>query len=275
MATLQCEGCQLEFPIDKFPDLGRGLVCEHCLAGEDQKAAQRKLMAKTQEMANRVLDAQGIDDILPKVRTVLAEVYSQFGGPRAFASKVVWMIEELSRRKPIPPSAAQLMINLMKLHHVVDESDQEASLKNMSIEQLRREQEVAMMQLAVEAAGDPRKRDALFKMLERYGFNVSESNPEERYGELVRSVNQELTVSQENINDRKRAPSRSAAGDADQQCDVPADAGAAGDRGQADDVPAVGERDLPGVGVGGDSLGDGPRPGPGHGQAPEDGEDVT
>ena len=57
------------------------------------------------------------------------------------------------------------------------------------IEQLRREQELALTQLAMEAAGDPRKREVLFTLLSRQGFVIAEADPAERREKLVQAIN--------------------------------------------------------------------------------------
>lgn len=179
----------LEFPIGSFPDLDRGLVCEYCLAGEDSAKAQQRLIAETKKMADAVLDVQGIDDLMPKIKTVMAEVYAQYGGPRGFASKIVWVIDQLCSRRPVPASAGQLLVNLMKLHQSIEASDESTKLADMSMEQLRREQELALTQLAMEAAGDPRKREVLFTLLSRQGFVIEQADPADRRENLVQAIN--------------------------------------------------------------------------------------
>ena len=188
MAKLQCERCFLEFPVTSFPDFDSGLVCESCRAGEDAANAHAKLIEKTKSMADQLLEIDDIGSALPKIRDTLGAIYQKFGGPNAFAGKVVWMIDELCKRRPIPASAAQMMINLMKLHFTVEQGENQIRAQDLTDEQIRREQEIALAQLAMEALGDPAKRKVLQDMFGRQGIALIDLPPEEHREIVVQQV---------------------------------------------------------------------------------------
>jgi hypothetical protein len=188
MAGLQCEECGLDFPIDHFPDIALGMICENCLLGIDSEQAAKKLEAKTKAMANKLLDVKDVNELLPKVRTVLGSIYKNFGGPRGFADRVHWMIEELCNRSPVPSSAAQLMIQLMKLHLSLEQTEDQSDARKMTDEQIKNEQQLALLQIAMDAAGDPSKQSILFKMLEAQGIVAYQMTPEEQQKRLVSEV---------------------------------------------------------------------------------------
>jgi hypothetical protein len=185
MAGIQCEQCGLDFPIDNFPDLAVGLICEHCILGIDSEQAAKKLELKTKAMADKMLDVKDISELMPKLKTVLGSVYNNFGGPRGFADKVHWMIEQLCLRKPVPASAAQLMIQLMKLHLSLEQTEDHNDARKMSDEQIKNAQQLALMQIAMDAAGDPSKQTLLFKMLEAQGIAAYQMTPEQQQKRLI------------------------------------------------------------------------------------------
>ena len=189
MADLQCEQCGAAHPVNHFPDIsGIGLTCEFCLAGEDAKKAKDKLIAVTKQMSGELLDVKDVNELLPKVKTVMSEIYANFGGPRGFASRAHWMIEELCKRKPMPAAAAQLMINLIRLHLSMEQTEQENNARDMTDEQIRTEQQLALMRITMEAAADPGKKGILFELLRRQGIMATEMTPEQQSAALVDQI---------------------------------------------------------------------------------------
>jgi hypothetical protein len=185
MAGIQCEQCGLGFPIDDFPDLGLGLICKHCMLGMDSEKAQKKLELKTRAMADQMLDVKDVSELMPKVKTILGSIYKNFGGPRGFAEKVHWMIEELCARDKVPASAPQLMLQLMKLHLAIEQTEDQNDARSMTEQQIKNEQQIALMQIAMDAAGDPSKQAILFKMLEAQGIKASVMAPDEQHKKLI------------------------------------------------------------------------------------------
>jgi hypothetical protein len=187
MAGLQCEQCGLDFPVDDFPDLGSGLglICKHCMMGIDSDQAQKRLAAKTKAMADEMLDVKGVSELMPKVKTVLGAIYKNFGGPRGFAERVHWMIEGLCARDKVPASAPQLMIQLMKLHLSIEQTEDQNDARTMTEQQIRSEQQIALMQIAMEAAGDPAKRSMLFELLKGQGIAAYEMTDDEQHKKMI------------------------------------------------------------------------------------------
>ena len=185
MPGMQCEQCGLDFPIDSFPDLSVGLICEHCILGMDSEQAQKKLVLKTKAMADKILDVKDISELMPKLKTVMGSLYNNFGGPRGFSDLAHWMIMELCSRKPVPASAAQLMLQIMKLHLSIEQTEDQNDARKMSDEQIKNAQEIALMQMAMDAAGDPSKQTILFKMLEAQGIAAYQMTPEQRQKRLI------------------------------------------------------------------------------------------
>lgn len=185
MSGIQCEHCGVSFPIDYFPDISIGMICESCMLGMDSSATARKLEAKVQSMAGKMLDVKDVSELLPKVKTILGSVYKDFGGPRGFAARIHWMIEELCARNPVPASAPQLMIQLMKLHLSIEQTEDHNDAKRMTDEQVKNEQQIALLQIAMDAANDPTKQSLLFQMLKAQGIDARQMSTTEREQSLI------------------------------------------------------------------------------------------
>jgi hypothetical protein len=186
---MKCSRCEKDYPISFFPSLTKiGIVCEACLnpmstAGE----AREVMLAQVKEMTDQVLDLQFSDEssALPKLKVAVTEIYKEFGGPRQFAAKFRWMIDQLSARRPFPASAAQLMINFLKLHHSVEQTDESINARQMTDEQIKREQQLAVIEMVMDAAGDPVKLKALESIFRDAGMKIVEIEPEERLKDIT------------------------------------------------------------------------------------------
>lgn len=190
MSMIECSRCQMVWPAEKFPDVGDSTVCEHCLAGEDAEKAKQKLIAKTRALATKMMDVQEQEKLLPPLNTIVSQVYEEFGGPRAFAQRFHWMINELCERSVIPASAPALMLQFLKLHQAVETQNGQDDMRKLTDEQIRREQSMAMMQMVLDAANDPSKRAMLEEMLKGHGLSITKVDPEEEAKELVRRINE-------------------------------------------------------------------------------------
>ena len=188
---MNCDICNVDFPAEFFPDLELG-ICESCMRGIEADKAQKVLIAKTKDMANQLADVVGDTNALPKVSATMAAIYSEFGGPKKFASKVHWMIEQLCTRRPFPAQAAQLMINLMKLHQTIEQSDNALNAAMLTDDQIRREQQLMLMQLVVEASADPSKKKMLTDLLRRNGMDIVEISPEKVPDSVIDTVRKDL-----------------------------------------------------------------------------------
>jgi hypothetical protein len=181
MASLRCEACLNEYPIETYPDLIKGVVCKTCLDGTKMEKTQRILKEKAQSMANALagMDEQQVSGQLGSVSQILAEVYTNFGGPSGFASQLHQVLVELCNRKPMPTAVGHILINIMKLHHTVERSSQELSIKEMTLDQLKREQDMATLQLIAESMSDPVKMRQLELLFARFGKSIKEAGASE------------------------------------------------------------------------------------------------
>lgn len=181
MASLRCEACLNEYPIETFPDLIKGVICKTCLDGTKMEKTQRVLKEKALSMANSLagMDDQQVSGQLGSVSRILAEVYTNFGGPSGFASQLHQVLIELCNRKPMPTAVGHILINIMKLHHTVERSSQELSIKEMTLDQLKREQDMATLQLIAESMSDPAKMRQLELLFARFGKSIKEAGASE------------------------------------------------------------------------------------------------
>lgn len=185
MTTFACETCLRDFPISEFPNLTVGTICASCLAGKDSAKAEKRLENRALAMAKR------LSDVDPKalnlaqtarVRDVVADVYRNFGGPTGFADHLSWVILKLSAEQPLKPSVGHLMLGFMKLHHSVEQSQDDVDAREMTDEQLKREQQIEMTRLILEAMNDPDKRESLEDLLMRQGVKLQDAEPAEILG---------------------------------------------------------------------------------------------
>ena len=192
MSLMVCSTCKNSFPEDKFPDLGGDAVCEFCMTGESIKEAKEKLIAKTDAIAKKMLDVTGVEGTVPKLNSVVSAIYKEFGGPVGFAQSFKWMMDEFMGRKVIPVQAANVMLQFMKIHFQLETKDEDFDLKKMTDEQIRREQDLAMMQLVLEASENPLRRDALSAMLEKQGYRMEKMDDKELTQSVLRRVEEEV-----------------------------------------------------------------------------------
>jgi hypothetical protein len=189
MTTLICERCGIEWGVDHFPEITNSLICEYCLAGEDANKARVKLVAKAKDIANKLLDATEAESQSPLTDTVCAEIYREFGGARGYAVYFKSVIDELMSRHQVPASAGTLLLNFLKIHLNVEAKKDESLLRDMTDEQIRREQDLAMMQLIMESANDKDKMELLKKAMSRQGMKIEMIEPAEQLSDAVKQAN--------------------------------------------------------------------------------------
>jgi hypothetical protein len=190
MTTLICERCGIEWGVDYFPEVTDSLICEYCLAGEDASKARVKLVAKAKDIANKLLDATEVESQSPLTDTVCAEIYREFGGARGYAVYFKSIIDELMSRQQVPASAGTLMLNFLKIHLNVEAKKDQNLLRDMTDDQIRREQDLAMMQLIMESAGDSDRMELLKQAMKRQGLRIEQIDPSEQLAEAVRKANE-------------------------------------------------------------------------------------
>ena len=181
MAVLRCDECLEDYPVSRFPNLQAGQVCLGCMTGKSMKKVDEALAVKSKAMAKQLADVDplALAPDTPKVKNILSSVYSEFGGPSGYASFLHSIVIKLAERDPVPSSLGAILVNIMKLQHSVEQTDTIVDAKRLTDEQLEREHDLQMMQLAMDAAGDPKKLKALRMMLQRQGLTISQAEPDE------------------------------------------------------------------------------------------------
>lgn len=200
---MSCELCGSEYPTSRFPNLELGVICDGCLTGEKMDKLDEAIKAKTSLIARQV-SSLGSDEVavaLPKLKNMLASVYGDFGGPEAYGQHFYWVIRQLSSRKPIPSAVGTLMLGFMKLHHQIEQADDNISAREMTDDQLRMSMEIEMMKLVVEAASEPAKRKALEKVLGTHGLKLENTGPKEMIDSAADASG--VTISPEDLEDKR------------------------------------------------------------------------
>lgn len=199
MALLRCDQCLNEKPIEEFPNISAGTICQQCMYGDKAAKTELALKAKAKQIAGQLASSSPEDMVgnIGSVRSIISDVYAEFGGTSGFASYLYYVITELSARKPMPAAVGQLLLNLMKLHHAIEQTEESINAREMTDEQLKREHEIAMMRIAMEAIGDPDKRKALDLMLQKAGLTISKASPEK----IIEDVEAEVMVEVQQASD--------------------------------------------------------------------------
>jgi hypothetical protein len=171
--------CARELPLSFFPKLDVGVVCTACMTGRQTTKAEEAIKKKAQTVAREMvaLSYDELGDGLPKVKSLLGNVYKEFGGPVGYAQHFYWTIMELSKRKPMPAAVGQLMLAFMKLHQNVELAESAVAARELTDEQLKRETELATMKLFVESSADPDKMKVISAILAKHGYRVEEATP--------------------------------------------------------------------------------------------------
>ena len=193
MATEYCDHCHNEYPIDRFPNLQLGRICSGCMTGIDIAKAEKALGQRAEQLSKSLteLSPQALSKDVDRVRTILGSIYSEFGGTTGFATQLHWVIMELCKRSKVPASAGQLMVNVLKLHHSVEQAEEVVDARMMTDEQLRREQEVAIMKMTMEAMDDPAKLNNLSKLLEKQGLKLTQMDASERVARIASEIEEQ------------------------------------------------------------------------------------
>jgi hypothetical protein len=166
--------CGVEYPVSRFPNLSLGIVCEACINGQVATGVDEALVKKTTAMAKQIMsvDSSEVLAAMPKLKGILAGVYREFGGPEGFAQHFFWVLKELSNRRPLPATVGSLMLGFMKLHHSLENAEENVAARDMTDEQIRREMELEMMRLIMDSSGDPEKRKMLERVLGANGLKL-------------------------------------------------------------------------------------------------------
>ena len=186
MPLITCERCHEDLPLSEFRELNHGAICNACMSSQNAKVAQAAIAEQAKSVAAE-LAAMNPDEIgheTAKVRTVLSEVYRHFGGVSGFSQHLYYVAMELSKRRPMPAAAGQLLLQLLKIHHNVEQSESEISAREMTDEQLRRQQNIEVTKMMIDSLADPKRRRALESVLKREGFRLEDGTP----AELIESV---------------------------------------------------------------------------------------
>ena len=192
MTTLICETCGNSWPVEDFPSIGAETICEHCLLGRDADAIRDKLQAKTQMVARHMEEFSEPGKGLAKIKDIIELIYQEFGGAAPFARRFVYVIDDLSKRKQIPASAALLMLSVMKLHESVEAREEDTDIRKMTDEQIRRAQELELAKLMMDAVDDPGKRVLVERMLGKTGYKLEKIDPKDEIERISRQLETEV-----------------------------------------------------------------------------------
>lgn len=166
-------------PVSMFSTPEMPTVCDVCMRGRDMKATKAAIAVKTKAVAAELADVDTDSAVgLAKLRETVAGVYKEFGGPSNYASHFHFLIMELSKRRPLPTGVGQLMLNFLRLHHAVEQTEEAISAREMTDEQLKRETELATLRMVVAAAANPDQRKVLEGVFLRHGLEIREADPD-------------------------------------------------------------------------------------------------
>lgn len=109
---------------------------------------------------------------LVQMSEVIEEIYSSFGGPRTFARHVHEQMREVMNRRPATSASVAMLLRFMQLHWKVEESVKAQAVSDMTDDQLRREQDIGLMKMILDAATDPGRRELLDKFMSLQGMKL-------------------------------------------------------------------------------------------------------
>ena len=177
MALIPCDSCFNPKPHTEFSDLTTGAICNDCRTGQASasldKVLKEKVLAASAEL--EALDPDAVGPETAKVRTVISEIYKNFGGITGFAAQVHHVAMELATRRPMPAAAGQLLLQLLKIHQNQERNEVQISALEMSDEQLKRQENIELTRMFMDALGDSKKREGLEKLLKRNGYEMREA----------------------------------------------------------------------------------------------------
>lgn len=176
--SLPCSACGRRLPIECFK-LPR-TVCADCLVAFETRNRQQVMDEKAKALMTRLLDDNFIPSAgLTQMADILGEVYNCFGGPKCFAQQMYDQMQKVMARVPAQTGAVLLLLKFLKLHMNVEENLRLQETADMTDDQLRREQELGLMKLMLDAATDPKRRQLLDQLMGLHGIKLVGMTPAE------------------------------------------------------------------------------------------------
>jgi uncharacterized protein (DUF2344 family) len=86
------------------------------------------------------------------------------------------------------------MAQIIKLHLNVEANDSESDIRRLTDEQIRREQDLAFMQMLLEASGDPTKMSTINQSMKRLGLKIEETSSDEQLEAIAKTVGVETSI---------------------------------------------------------------------------------
>jgi uncharacterized protein (DUF2344 family) len=86
------------------------------------------------------------------------------------------------------------MAQIIKLHLNVEANDSESDIRRLTDEQIRREQDLAFMQMLLEASGDPTKMSTINQSMKRLGLKIEETSTDEQLEAIAKTIDVETSI---------------------------------------------------------------------------------
>lgn len=175
VVKFRCPHCKTLLPEKCFENNPGQEPCKFC---EKELQDKSHRVFHSEDFRQEKL-ADGLIDELAKTtletdetETILSSFFRCAGGGTMF-SKYLWDAINKHFEKPLPQvGAINAAINMVKLKAKKEDQKQQMKIANMTDEQIRREQELTLLQLAVDATHDPKKLRELKGILVKGGMDL-------------------------------------------------------------------------------------------------------
>lgn len=170
---IPCLKCRRSLPPLSFDGPAGAVPCKYCEEAYRSSAAIDREAERFKDKVANVLDEIGSPaSSVPDLEVMLGDLFQAAGGPRRF-SRQLWEALDKNLSLPKPPmSAVNAQINILRLKLHVEEKKQRKEAAEMTDEQIRREQELMLLQLIVDAGNDESRRRQLEATLKLGGMRL-------------------------------------------------------------------------------------------------------
>jgi len=166
-----CDKCNRTYEAEKFTDPRRRQTCDFCVAELNREEKTEKAKKEAERTFAEILDLAHVKiSELPRIEEMCGGVVDAYGGMNLFCRDVADYMKELMAAPRKSSATAQVLLRFIDLVSKANEHQRRVAADQMNQESIREEQKRMLIQLLMESASDPHKRETLVHLLNRDEF---------------------------------------------------------------------------------------------------------
>lgn len=175
---IKCQACNRMLPAGQFSSLPDEERCDWCVSEANAKAAEREHREAMDLMGELLVQGEVTAPKLPLLEDICARAVDRFGGVDGFIQKWFDHFEKVMELRPTSIGVLNHFSGLFKLIAEANKHKHVKEVDQMTAEEIRREQQLMLLQMFTEAAADESRREFLTKLLQSQGIVLELTNGE-------------------------------------------------------------------------------------------------